>query len=121
MELPLGILVNEGLSGRNRASEVRAGVRSGTAAIMAGLAALLLDEVDALDADAALDRLHHVVDGEAGNRYRGERFHLDAGRAGDFHRGPDDAPRQLAVRLDVERDLRQRQRMAKRDQFGRPL
>ena len=44
-------------------------------------AAALLDQPDALDAHAALDRLHHVVDGQAGDRDGGERLHLDAGLA----------------------------------------
>ena len=35
--------------------------------VMAGLAAALLDQADALDTHAALDRLHHVVDREAGD------------------------------------------------------
>src|SRR5690242_18804149 len=48
-------------------------------AVVPGLAALLLDEMDALDADAALDRLHHVVDGEARNGHGSERFHLNTG------------------------------------------
>src|SRR5580700_409232 len=54
-------------------------------AIMAAAAAAFFHEPDALDAHAALDRFHHVIDGEAGDRYGGERFHLDAGLAGNFH------------------------------------
>src|SRR5512143_2494949 len=42
-------------------------------AVVAGLAAALLQQADALDAHAALDRLDHVVDGQAGDRHRGER------------------------------------------------
>src|SRR5262245_38420840 len=65
--------------------------------IMAGLAAALLDQVDVLDAHAALDRLHHVVDGEAGDRRRHQRLHLDAGLAGDLHGGTDGEPGRLVV------------------------
>ena len=39
-------------------------------AIVARFAAALFDQTNALDAHAALDRLHHVVDGEAGDRRR---------------------------------------------------
>src|SRR6476469_3482712 len=54
---------------------------------MAAAAAALLDEPDAFDAHAAVDRLHHVVDGQAGNCHGGERLHLDAGLACDFDAG----------------------------------
>ena len=76
-------------------------------AIVSGLAALFLDQMNAFDANAALDRLDHVVDRQARNRYRRQRLHLDAGRAGDLYGGADDAARQLLVRGDVERDFRQ--------------
>ena len=79
---------------------------SALAAIMSGLAALLLDEVNALDADAALGRLDHVVDGEAGDRHGGQRLHLDAGWAGDLHGGLHDAAGQFYIRRDVEGDFR---------------
>jgi len=39
-------------------------------AIVSGLAAFFLDEVDALDATAALHRLDHVVDRKTRNRHR---------------------------------------------------
>src|SRR6185312_13927761 len=45
------------------------------------LAARLRDEADALDLDAALDALDHVVDGQGGHRRRCHRLHLDAGLA----------------------------------------
>ena len=48
---------------------------------MAGAAAALFDEPNALDAHAAFDRFDHVIDGETGDGYRGQRFHLDAGLA----------------------------------------
>src|SRR5262245_43906576 len=43
--------------------------------VVTRLAAALLDQPDALDAHAALHRLHHVVDGEAGDRNCRQRFH----------------------------------------------
>src|SRR5579871_6802805 len=90
-------------------------------AIMAALAAALFDEPDALDPHAALDRLHHVVDGETGDRNRGQRFHLDAGlpRYPDFGAHRDAG--QLGIGRQLELDLRQRQRMTERNQFVRPL
>src|SRR5829696_5687109 len=86
-------------------------------AIMAGLAADLLDEMDAFDANAALDRLDHVVDRKTGDRHRRQRFHLDACRTGDLDGGADDAAGQFFVWRDVEGDLGQRQRVAQRDEF----
>ena len=54
---------------------------------------------------AAVDGLHHVVDGEAGDRDGGQRLHLDAGLAGDLHRcGHVDAGEGL-VRHHVHGDL----------------
>src|SRR6476661_6375117 len=53
--------------------------------VVAGLAAALFHQMDVLDAHAALDRLDHVVDGEAGDRGRHQGLHLDAGLAGDLH------------------------------------
>src|SRR6185503_14873565 len=52
--------------------------------IVAGLAALLLQQPDARDGHAFLDRLDHVVDGQAGDRHRGERLHLHPGLADDL-------------------------------------
>src|SRR5262249_59554140 len=43
-------------------------------AIAAGLAAALLDQPDAFDAHAALDRLRHVVDRQARGRHGGQRL-----------------------------------------------
>src|ERR687884_1719164 len=45
----------------------------------AGTAAALLEEADALDAHGAVGGLHHVINGEAGDRDGGQRLHLDAG------------------------------------------
>src|SRR4029079_10606133 len=56
----------------------------------AGLAAALLDQSDPLDVRATLDRLDHVVNGEARDRHRGQRFHLDAGVAFHLHGRADD-------------------------------
>ena len=39
----------------------------------------LLDQLDALDRDAALEALDHVVDGQGGDRAGRHRLHLDAG------------------------------------------
>src|SRR5262245_24635800 len=89
--------------------------------IEARLAAALLDEPDRLDAHAALERLGHVVDGEAGDRHRRERLHLDAGASGHLGGGADGEAGELAVGLDLDLDLGQRQRMAERNKFMRAL
>src|ERR1700688_4854491 len=86
-------------------------------AVAAGAAAAFLNEPDALDAHAAFDRFHHIVDGEAGDRYRGERLHLDAGLARDLYAGPHDKAGQLGVGRDVDLDLGKGEGMAERDQF----
>src|SRR6202163_2269632 len=74
---------------------------------MAAAAAAFFHEPDAFDAHAAVDRLHHVIDGEAGDRYRGERFRLDAGLAGNFYARGDADAGQLGIRRDLDFDLRQ--------------
>src|SRR5580700_4568545 len=86
---------------------------------MAGPATAFFDQPDSFDAHAALDRFHHVIDGETGDRYCGQRFHLNAGLAGDLDAGFDDDARQLGVRRDVDLDLRDGERVAERDQFVR--
>src|SRR5262245_17638400 len=55
--------------------------------IAPGLSAALLDQANALDTHASLYRLHHVVDGEAGDRDGGERLHLNTGLAGHLDGG----------------------------------
>src|SRR5262245_11169059 len=89
--------------------------------VVSGLAASLLHEADALDAHAALGRLHHVVDGEAGHRDRGQRFHLDAGLAGDLDGGAHLEAGQLTVGLELDGDLGYGEGMAQRDQLVRAL
>ena len=73
--------------------------------------------MNGFDADAAFRRLDHVVDRQARHRHRGQRFHLDPGRAGDLHGGAHDAAGQLLVGHNIHGDFRQRQRMAQRDQI----
>src|SRR5579862_1364290 len=84
---------------------------------MAAAAAALFDEPNAFDAHAAFDRFDHVVDREAGDRDRGERFHLDAGFAGNFDPRSHLYSRQFDVGRDVDLDLGDGQGMAQRDQF----
>src|SRR3984957_16455489 len=79
---------------------------------MAAAAAAFFHDPDALDAHAAFDRFYHVIDGEAGNRNRRERFHLDAGLAGNFYAGGHPDARQRGIGRDVDFDLRQQQGMA---------
>src|SRR5882724_11901097 len=123
MELTLASLVNEALPGSGcLRRQLQAWPLASTfRAIMTGLAAYFLDQMNAFDANAALHRLDHVVDRKTSDRHRRQRFHLDAGWAGDLDGGADDAAGQFFVGRDVERDLRQRQRMAKRYQVRSAL
>ena len=95
--------------------------RPHSSAVVAGLAALFLNEMNGFDAHAALDRLDHVVDRQTRDGDGGERLHLDAGRAFDLHRRSHDAAGKLAIRRDVDGDLGQRKRVTKRDQLMRLL
>ena len=79
----------------------------------AGLAAGLLDEAEVGEDDPLVDRLHHVVDGEAGDRRRGQRLHLHAGLVHRAHarvhrdRGAARVERELHVHAgDAQRDGR---------------
>src|SRR3569833_3843400 len=72
---------------------------------VAGLAAALLQEADALDAHAFLDRLDHVVDGQARDRDGGQRFHLDAGLAGHLYGRLHAITGQGVFRIDLDLDL----------------
>src|SRR5262245_1685808 len=94
------------------ATGISAATASPLRAIVAGLAAGFFQELDALDAHATFHALHHVVDGQAGDRNRGERLHLDAGLAGDLHGRAHHQARLLAVGVDIDGDLRDRQGMA---------
>src|ERR1700724_1403577 len=84
---------------------------------MTAAAAALFHEPDALDAHAAVDCLHHVIDGEAGDRNGGQRFHFDTGLAGHFYARRDANAGQLGIGRDVDVDLRQQQGMTQRDPF----
>src|SRR5882757_5912516 len=57
----------------------RSATSASLVAVHARFAAAFLDEMNALDAHAALGRLHHVVAGQARDRNGSQRFHLDAG------------------------------------------
>src|SRR4051812_34586983 len=83
----------------------RSATSASLGAIHARLPAALLDEMNALDAHAALGRLHHVVNGEARDRNGGQRFHLDAGLTFQLAGRPHHQARQLFVRLDIHLDL----------------
>ena len=63
-----------------------------------------------LDAHAPVDRLGHVVDGEAGDGNGGQRLHLDAGRADASRLGPNGKAGQRVVGRNVDRNLGQGQR-----------
>ena len=61
----------------------------------------------------------HVVDGQRGDRGGRQRLHLDARLRRRLGRGHDRDARLLDLELDTE--MRQRERVAERDQLGRPL
>src|SRR5262245_63334080 len=88
---------------------------------MSRLAAALLEEADALDAHAALERLHHVVDGQAGDRDRGQRLHLDPSWSADLDARTHPEARRLALGLDVDGNVRDGEGMAEGDQLMRSL
>src|SRR5690606_7091385 len=75
------------------------------------LAAALLDQLDALDHHAAIDRLPHVVDGEESDLHGGERFHLDAGATLAFRGGHAVHAAARLVDLEFDGDARERDRM----------
>ena len=63
-----------------------------------GLSAFFLDEANAIDSHRFIDRLQHVVERQACDRHGSQRFHLDAGLAGDFDFSFDeDAGRDLSI------------------------
>ena len=75
---------------RRRAARPPAAV--GRSVPLAALAAGLRHEPDRSDLHAALDALDHVVDRQRGHGRRGQRLHLDAGRAGGRGLGADAQP-----------------------------
>src|SRR5215204_1379233 len=69
---------------RTRASASSTGSRlmaSRPRLVDAGAPAALRQQPHAFDAHGAVGGLHHVVDRQAGDRDRGQRLHLDPGRA----------------------------------------
>ena len=92
-----------------------------SAEIIARFAAGLFGQHDLLDPHGAVDGLEHVVDGEAGDGYGGQRLHLDAGFAQNLGRRGDAQAGQGLVRGDVDLDLGEVERVAERDQFVRAL
>src|SRR3989440_161719 len=109
-------------STRASASPTGSSATSGSLhAVYSRLAAALLDEMDALNAHAALDRLHHVVDRQACDRDGGERLHLNASLAGELAGSAHDQARELVVGRDVDLDFGERERVAERDQLVRLL
>src|ERR687897_402118 len=103
-----------------RALQTEVGVEPfGRAAIGAAAPSRLLPQGDVADDHAAVDRLAHVVDGEARDRAGGHRLHLDTGAVDG-----------LDLRLDldvvvfdaeVDEHRADQQRVAQGDQIGRAL
>ena len=81
--------------------------------------AALFHHADLADHHRLVERLQHVVDRERRDGDGGERFHLDAGA----RRGANARLDRVAVLLarDLDVDVRQRKRMAQRNQIGRAL
>ena len=80
---------------------------------------LFFHEADLANHHRLVDRLHHVVDGQRGDRDGGEGFHFDAGLAGGADGATMSKPARVVVRSTL--DVGQRQRMAQRDQLRRAL
>src|SRR4029079_12680199 len=95
---------------RARASATESSAMA-SAAVDAGAAAGLLDQPDAGELDVTVDRLHHVVEGEASDGHRCQRFHLDSGLGVDLGGRFDTEPGGLPRRRELDGDLGERQRM----------
>src|SRR6058998_1561358 len=80
-------------------------------------AARLAHQADRAEDHLAIDRLAHVVEGEAGDRDRGERLHLDAGACLDRHARLDQYPSAGAVGHQIDGDVIERQGVAERHQL----
>ena len=84
---------------------------------MPRLAAALVDQPHRFDAHSPIDRLSHVVDGEAGDRGGGQCLHLDAGRSDRLGLGAHDDAGKRFIEREVDRHLGQGDRVAERNQF----
>src|SRR5436190_13363569 len=81
----------------------------------------LFEQSNLFDLHRPVRRLHHVVNRQQGDRYRRERLHFHP-RPPDRLRGrPHPHARQLLVQPRVDFYVVQAQRVAQRDQLGRPL
>src|SRR6185312_6718322 len=74
-------------SRRSSASATGISATSGSSLVSAGFPAGLFDQPDVRNHHGTVDRLGHVVDGQAGDGRGGKRFHLDPGLAGDAGKG----------------------------------
>jgi hypothetical protein len=84
-------------------------------------AAGFLDEAQIGDGDGAIHRLHHVVDGEARHRRRGEGFHLHPGLVHGAHAGLHRDGRGAGVEREGHVDAGDAERVAEGDEIGRAL
>src|SRR3954451_21855260 len=71
---------------------------------VAALAAGLVHEAYGVNAHGTVYGLAHVVNGHAGDTYRHQRFHLDAGLAGGTGRGGDFDGAGALIRHEVDVD-----------------
>src|SRR5260370_12665085 len=119
-----GSAANGSASASTRESASATGI-SATASLLCPImprpSAALLEQADALDAHATLERLDHVVDGQAGDGDRGQRFHLDPGRPSDFDAGAHPEAGRLAFGLNVDSNVRDGEAMTEPDQLMRAL
>src|SRR5262245_27095795 len=91
------------------------------ATVRAAATAALLDQTDAADRHAAIDRLAHVVEGQRRDRDRGERLHLDPGARLHAYPALDGDARRRVIGRELDVDVREREWVAERDQFRRSL
>src|SRR5437867_8765167 len=84
-------------------------------------AARLLQQPDLLDLHPAVRPLPHVVDREQGDRHRRQRLHFHACPPARLRSGPHSHTREPLVQPRVDFYVVQAQRVAQRDQLGRPL
>ena len=83
---------------------------------MTALAAKFFQQAHAFDDHAAIHGLAHVVDGQRSDAGSGQRFHLDTSLPGQLA-GSANQYAVFTIRLQLDLDAGEQQRMTQRDQF----
>jgi len=114
-----------GYGGSGRRRRARRAVRGAPLGTLAGPVARattgFLEQDDLGDLGPALDPLDHVVDGQRRHRGGRHRLHLDPGLACGARFGGQNDRAGVGVDGALDANERERERMAQRDELGRPL